>query len=95
MNNFVQLVVKPRFDYNCDTNVDIDSRTEYFRCDPGISAHHKHWHEAYMDMPGLDDMHVTGDQVYRGGELFYYMHSQMLARFVYFTYISCQSRILY
>jgi len=40
----------------------------YFREDPRYNSHHAHWHS------------ISGG-VHRRGEVFYYMHSQMLARY--------------
>ncbi|XP_071525779.1 phenoloxidase 1-like [Panulirus ornatus] len=50
-----------------------EHRVSYWREDYGINTHHWHWHLAYPLA-----MDVTRD---RKGELFYYMHQQMLARY--------------
>ncbi|XP_054706209.1 hemocyanin G chain-like [Uloborus diversus] len=50
----------------------------YFREDVGINAHHWYWHVVY---PAYWDSAVTGKVKDRKGELFYYMHQQMCARY--------------
>ncbi|XP_014229579.1 phenoloxidase 2-like [Trichogramma pretiosum] len=55
---------------------DMEHRLAYFREDLGINLHHWHWHLVYpLDGPAAV---VTKD---RRGELFYYMHHQVLARY--------------
>lgn len=54
------------------THLKPEHRVAYWREDYGINAHHWHWHLVYPI-----DMEVDRD---RKGELFYYMHQQMLAR---------------
>lgn len=50
----------------------------YFREDVGINLHHWHWHLVYpMQVKDHDEL-VKKD---RRGELFYYMHQQVLARY--------------
>lgn len=55
------------------THVKPEHRVAYFREDYGINAHHWHWHLVYPV-----DLGVRRD---RKGELFFYMHQQMLARY--------------
>ncbi|KFB48432.1 prophenoloxidase 7 [Anopheles sinensis] len=52
-----------------------DQRMAYFREDIGVNLHHWHWHLVY---PGDGPMSVVRKD--RRGELFYYMHQQMIAR---------------
>lgn len=53
-----------------------EQRLAYFREDIGINMHHWHWHLVYPTRGG--DLIVKKD---RRGELFYYMHSQIIARY--------------
>ena len=48
----------------------------YFREDIGVNMHHWHWHLVY---PGEGPDAVVNKD--RRGELFYYMHSQIIARY--------------
>ncbi|XP_046420169.1 hemocyanin-like [Neodiprion fabricii] len=50
-----------------------EQRVAYFGEDVGLNAHHAHWH---MDFPFWAD-----ERKDRAGELFFYMHHQLLARF--------------
>uniref|UniRef100_A0A1E1WVS7 Putative hemocyanin subunit n=1 Tax=Tityus obscurus TaxID=1221240 RepID=A0A1E1WVS7_TITOB len=50
----------------------------YFREDIGINAHHWHWHLVY---PATWNASYFGKEKDRKGELFYYMHQQMCARY--------------
>ncbi|XP_046649864.1 phenoloxidase subunit 1-like [Daphnia pulicaria] len=55
----------------------VENKLSYFREDLGINSHHWHWHlifpvEATADIVNPPD---------RRGELFYYMHQQILARY--------------
>lgn len=55
---------------------EIEQRLAYFREDIGVNMHHWHWHLVY---PGEgEDVIVRKD---RRGELFYYMHNQIIARY--------------
>uniref|UniRef100_A0A182Q267 Tyrosinase copper-binding domain-containing protein n=1 Tax=Anopheles farauti TaxID=69004 RepID=A0A182Q267_9DIPT len=54
----------------------LEQRLAYFREDIGVNLHHWHWHLVY---PGDGPMRVVRKD--RRGELFYYMHQQMLARY--------------
>jgi tyrosinase len=54
-------------------------KVDWFREDPLLNEHHEHWHWVYPNRRG------AGESIYkvkeRHGELFYYMHQQMLARY--------------
>ncbi|NKL19299.1 MULTISPECIES: tyrosinase family protein [Rhizobium] len=56
-----------------------EAKLDWFREDPLLNEHHEHWHWVYPNRAG------EGDPIYkvkeRHGELFYYMHEQMLARY--------------
>lgn len=53
-----------------------EQRVAYFREDIGINLHHWHWHLVYP-FDAADRAIVNKD---RRGELFYYMHQQIIAR---------------
>lgn len=55
---------------------EIEQRMAYFREDIGVNMHHWHWHLVY---PGDGDLRIVGKD--RRGELFYYMHNQIIARY--------------
>nr|AGE48302.1 prophenoloxidase [Callinectes sapidus] len=55
------------------THLKPEHRVAYWREDFGINTHHWHWHLVYPV-----DLSVSRD---RKGELFYYMHQQILARY--------------
>ncbi|XP_044743292.1 phenoloxidase 1-like [Chrysoperla carnea] len=67
-------IVLPR-DYTA-SNLEPENRIAYFREDLGIYLHHWHWHLVYP-FEGPRDI-VAKD---RRGELFYYMHQQIIARY--------------
>lgn len=75
--------IKPQLFSNpvtADTLKDLDILS-YFREDYDFNDHHYHWHLVYPPggIKGADDkMHRVID---RQGELFLYMHSQMIARY--------------
>ncbi|CAK1590064.1 unnamed protein product [Parnassius mnemosyne] len=54
-----------------------EQRVAYFREDMGINLHHWHWHLVYP-FEAADRAIVNKD---RRGELFYYMHQQIIARY--------------
>ncbi|XP_039745914.1 phenoloxidase subunit 1 [Pararge aegeria] len=56
---------------------DPEQRVAYFREDIGINLHHWHWHLVYP-FDAADRAIVNKD---RRGELFYYMHQQIIARY--------------
>uniref|UniRef100_A0A240PK95 Tyrosinase copper-binding domain-containing protein n=1 Tax=Anopheles epiroticus TaxID=199890 RepID=A0A240PK95_9DIPT len=53
-----------------------EQRLAYFREDIGVNLHHWHWHLVY---PGDGPDRIVRKN--RRGELFYYMHQQMIARY--------------
>uniref|UniRef100_A0A240PKS4 Tyrosinase copper-binding domain-containing protein n=1 Tax=Anopheles christyi TaxID=43041 RepID=A0A240PKS4_9DIPT len=53
-----------------------EQRMAFFREDIGVNLHHWHWHLIY---PGSGPPEVVRKD--RRGELFYYMHQQLLARY--------------
>lgn len=53
-----------------------EQRLAYFREDIGVNMHHWHWHLVY---PGEGPREVVAKD--RRGELFYYMHHQIIARY--------------
>lgn len=56
-----------------------EDRLDYWREDPLLNDHHEHWHLVY---PGDGRPTPTGSELGdRHGELFAYMHQQMLARY--------------
>nr|P02241.3 RecName: Full=Hemocyanin D chain; Short=HcD [Aphonopelma sp.]CAB89499.1 hemocyanin subunit d [Aphonopelma californicum (nom. dub.)] len=57
---------------------DPEYNVAYFREDIGINSHHWHWHLVY---PAFYDADIFGKIKDRKGELFYYMHQQMCARY--------------
>lgn len=52
-----------------------EAKLDWFREDPLANEHHEHWHLVYPNRAGPDEIKE------RHGELFYYMHQQMLARY--------------
>lgn len=69
-----QIKIEIPVDYTA-SNLDIEHRLAYFREDLGINLHHWHWHLVY---PTDTSQQIV--QKDRRGELFYYMHQQVLAR---------------
>jgi len=60
---------------------DPESKLWYFREDPMVSAHHLHWH-LKMSNRAVPNWHPSnGMNMDRRGEMFYFMHKQMLCRF--------------
>ena len=57
------------------SDVDPEHRVAYFREDVGVNLHHWHWHLVYP-FAGADIV-VRKD---RRGELFYYMHHEVMTR---------------
>uniref|UniRef100_A0A1A9WQH5 Tyrosinase copper-binding domain-containing protein n=1 Tax=Glossina brevipalpis TaxID=37001 RepID=A0A1A9WQH5_9MUSC len=53
-----------------------EQRMSYFREDIGVNSHHWHWHLVY---PGYGSDEIVKKD--RRGELFYYMHHQIIARY--------------
>jgi tyrosinase len=64
------------------TEANPEERLLWLREDPKLNEHHEHWHVVYpiagVPAPGTERKGVTKD---RQGELFLYMHRQMLARY--------------
>lgn len=58
------------------SNLDPEHRLAYFREDLGINLHHWHWHLVY---PFEGNRSVVDKN--RRGELFYYSHQQIMARY--------------
>ncbi|XP_037049326.1 phenoloxidase 2-like [Bradysia coprophila] len=58
------------------TDKEAEQRMGYFREDIGVNMHHWHWHLVY---PGEGDRRVVDKD--RRGELFYYMHNQIINRY--------------
>ncbi|CAH0713853.1 unnamed protein product, partial [Brenthis ino] len=59
------------------TDLDVEHRLAYWREDIGINLHHWHWHLVYPFTSNQREI-VAKD---RRGELFYYMHQQVIARY--------------
>ncbi|XP_017466630.1 PREDICTED: phenoloxidase 2-like [Rhagoletis zephyria] len=59
------------------SDLEPEHRLWYFREDLGVNLHHWHWHLVYP-FEASDRSIVDKD---RRGELFYYMHQQMIARY--------------
>jgi hemocyanin-like protein len=53
-----------------------ETSLNWFREDPMANEHHEHWHLVYLSQGDL-----TGHTKNRQGELFLYMHEQMIARY--------------
>ncbi|XP_013167402.1 PREDICTED: phenoloxidase subunit 2-like [Papilio xuthus] len=68
-------IIIPR-DYTA-TDLDVEHRLAYFREDLGVNLHHWHWHLVYP-FTASDRRIVAKD---RRGELFFYMHQQIIARY--------------
>ncbi|XP_015123559.1 phenoloxidase 1 [Diachasma alloeum] len=58
------------------SDLDEEHRVAYWREDVGINLHHWHWHLVY---PFDGDRSIVNKD--RRGELFYYMHQQIMARY--------------
>ncbi|GLH11231.1 Phenoloxidase 1 [Gryllus bimaculatus] len=58
------------------TDLDVEHRVAYFREDVGINLHHWNWHLVY---PFEGPREVVDKD--RRGELFFYMHQQIIARY--------------
>ncbi|XP_045454185.1 phenoloxidase 1-like [Melitaea cinxia] len=68
-------IIIPR-DYTA-TDLDIEHRMAYFREDIGVNLHHWHWHLIYPFSANQRSIVAKDCR----GELFYYMHSQIIARY--------------
>jgi len=60
---------------------DIEQKLWYFREDPMVSAHHLHWHLKMSNRQAPAWHPSNGMNMDRRGEMFYFMHKQMLARY--------------
>lgn len=69
------MVLEVSRDYTA-SNLDLEHRVAYFREDVGVNLHHWHWHLVY---PSSGRPEIANKD--RRGELFYYMHQQLLARY--------------
>ncbi|XP_037809672.1 phenoloxidase 1-like [Lucilia sericata] len=58
------------------SDIEVEQRMAYFREDIGVNMHHWHWHLVY---PTEGPLEVVKKD--RRGELFYYMHHQIIARY--------------
>ncbi|XP_072377116.1 phenoloxidase 1-like [Diabrotica undecimpunctata] len=58
------------------SDMEDEQRLAYFREDIGVNLHHWHWHLVY---PSEGSLKIV--QKDRRGELFYYMHQQIIARY--------------
>lgn len=57
--------------------LEVENKLSYFREDPGINLHHYHWHLVYP----FDASNRALVEKDRRGELFYYAHEQIMARY--------------
>ena len=57
-----------------------EGQLDWFREDPLANQHHEHWHVVYP-VSGVPDGRGGATGKDRQGELFFYMHQQMLARY--------------
>lgn len=60
---------------------DADSSLHWFREDIFLNEHHRHWHIVYSTIGTFDPASSTFRTKDRQGEIFVYMHKQMLARY--------------
>ncbi|HYN87052.1 MAG TPA: tyrosinase family protein, partial [Ardenticatenaceae bacterium] len=60
-----------------------EAALDYFREDPDFNSHHAQWHRVYPASGSVDPNDENGPPIAkdRQGELFWYMHQQMLARY--------------
>jgi tyrosinase len=61
-------------------DIDPEAALAWFRTDPLANQHHEHWHVVYPH-EGIADGHGHVTVQDRQGEIFLYMHQQMLARY--------------
>jgi tyrosinase len=66
---------RPRRPRTAAPRAPVEADLNWFREDPAASDHHRHWH-AVWPWSGFNDVVKA-----RQGELFFYMHQQMLARY--------------
>ncbi len=70
-NNRAIVVIDKNF---TGTNLNPEHKVAYFREDIGANSHHWHWHVVNPSM-------APKGSIDRKGEIFYYMHHNMLARY--------------
>ncbi|GBP70063.1 Phenoloxidase subunit 2 [Eumeta japonica] len=70
-------IIIPR-DYTA-TDLEEEHRLAYFREDVGINLHHWHWHLVYPFGNNRAEINIVNKD--RRGELFFYMHQQIIARY--------------
>ncbi|CAH1163694.1 unnamed protein product [Phaedon cochleariae] len=58
------------------SDLEVEHRLAYFREDIAINLHHWHWHLVYPFEAAMEIVNKN-----RRGELFYYMHQQVMARY--------------
>lgn len=73
--HFVQTLIEIPRNYTA-SDLEDEQRVAYFREDIGVNMHHWHWHLVY---PAEGPREVVAKD--RRGELFYYMHHQIIARY--------------
>ena len=61
------------------TTSELENRLNWFREDPLMNEHHEHWHVVYPYSGYPRGAPLSKEQ--RQGEIFFYMHQQMLARY--------------
>lgn len=71
---FVQKPIEIPINFSA-SNAEVEQCLFYFREDIGVNLHHWNWHLIY---PANGPKAVTDKN--RRGELFYYMHEQVMAR---------------
>lgn len=61
----------------------VEAQLDYFREDTAVNEHHQRWHVVYPGGGHPNPANPTGPNITkdRQGELFWYMHQQMLARY--------------
>lgn len=75
MEFYYQVPIEIPRDYTA-SDLDEEHRIAYFREDIGVNLHHWHWHIVYPFDGAREIVNKN-----RRGELFYYMHQQILARY--------------
>ncbi|XP_063218970.1 phenoloxidase 1-like [Bacillus rossius redtenbacheri] len=69
------------------SNLEVEHRLAYFREDPGLNLHHWHWHLVY---PFNGPASIVNKD--RRGELFYYLHQQIMGRYNFERFCNNLSR---
>ncbi|KAK5638829.1 hypothetical protein RI129_013124 [Pyrocoelia pectoralis] len=70
------------------SNLEEEHRLAYFREDIGLNLHHWHWHLVY---PFNGPRQIVAKN--RRGELFYYMHEQIMARYNFERFCNALKRV--